>query len=285
MGIIETLKGMGNIVIYYPSIARALGNVNAAILICQFVFYTNKAPDEEVFLSHGKIKDTTGLTRTQLEGARKLLVELGILEVFRKGLPAKNAYKVNWAVMNEIMQKHLIAENPQSSQLDCGEPTTVIAENPEDLFAGNKQTNTDTRYIEDSDDTLVKKQKETEKQIFLTKNYKPCTDLFFEFYKNTLLLPPPKFDGSEGKALKTIIIYFRDNLPPDDEMRAQNALKFIFEKWKILPKFYQEQITLKQINSRLLQIINEIKKLSTGETKQNGLQNLRNYADQVRADQ
>jgi hypothetical protein len=68
-------------------------------------------------------------------------------------------------------------------------------------------------------------------------------------------------------------------------MRAQNALKFIFDNWRVLPKFYQEQISLKQINSRLLQIINEIKKLSTGETKQNGLQNLRNYAEQVRAEQ
>lgn len=275
---LDFLKSSGNVIIFYPSIANMVGSINAGLLLCQFFFYTQHEPDEAVFISHSKVKKTTALTRTQFETARKVLVDLGILEVFLKGVPAKNCYKINWEKLEDVYLNFQIAENQHTNKTNkqaCQKGTT--------LFAENQQTITDTTYIEGSDDNLIKKEKENKNQIFLTKNYKPCTDLFFEFYKNVLQLPPPKFDGAEGKALKTIIIYFRDNLPPDDEMRAQTALKWVFDNWKLLPKFYQEQISLKQINSRLLQMINEIKKLSTGETKKGGLENIKNYAEQVRA--
>src|SRR5205085_3391221 len=75
-----------------PTIVRLLrGNGNAAILLCQFLYWTPRTPDAEgwFFNSQHKLKEQTGLAeRAQLK-ARRFLVKNGYLEERRKGIPAR----------------------------------------------------------------------------------------------------------------------------------------------------------------------------------------------------
>jgi len=66
----------------------------------------------------------------------------------------------------------------------------------------------------------------------------------------------PKIDGSQGKALKEILKYFESNY---QESTSEQCFIAILDNWKRLSNFNQQFRSLREINSRLNNILNEIK--------------------------
>lgn len=81
-----TLKKIGQAVAYYPNLTKKLGNVNASILLSQFIYWHDKTEHPlGVYKTQDEIKAETGLSRKEQETGRKVLRELGLItETYRR---------------------------------------------------------------------------------------------------------------------------------------------------------------------------------------------------------
>ena len=75
-----TLKRIGQAVAYYPNLTKKLGNVNASILLSQFIYWHDKTEHPlGVYKTQAEIHAETGLSRKEQETGRKVLRELGLI--------------------------------------------------------------------------------------------------------------------------------------------------------------------------------------------------------------
>lgn len=75
----QALPGLGRPVAYYPELARFLGNVDAAILLAQLVYWKGRTAHDYLYTTDSALEDETGLTTRELRRARKLLSGPGII--------------------------------------------------------------------------------------------------------------------------------------------------------------------------------------------------------------
>jgi DNA-binding transcriptional ArsR family regulator len=92
MGILSLLC-KSNYICFFRPIAKKLG-VEAAVLFgelatCETVY------GQEFFIQRERLMDATMLSEKQLNKAFAVLKEAGLLTVTRKGMPAKNYYRIN----------------------------------------------------------------------------------------------------------------------------------------------------------------------------------------------
>ena len=125
------------VIAYRPALARALGSINAALFLCQAVYWhriAKKMGNESFFKLMECEKDEDGnllppssshkqswqwelggMTRRQQEAARKILVALNLIKEIRKGTPAKLFYSVNVAELSKFIYKNQqFVENVQT---------------------------------------------------------------------------------------------------------------------------------------------------------------------------
>ncbi|KKQ95360.1 MAG: hypothetical protein UT21_C0006G0032 [Candidatus Woesebacteria bacterium GW2011_GWA1_39_11b] len=92
--------------------------------------------------------------------------------------------------------------------------------------------------------------------------YRECVEIYAEFFKSKTDLPI-KMDGAEGKSLKNIISYLKTATKEKGTSPAE-AWRFILSSFLKWDKFHQKQLTIKQINSNLPNILNSIKNGNEG---------------------
>lgn len=115
-------------VAYRPDLARILGGVKCAVFVCQMLYWTGKGARADGFIwkTQSELEQETGLTRYEQEGARKKLLELGVIEEKRAGIPARMHYRVNLDVLERLISDYYHKQ-------DCGKPTNCIAENQQTI--------------------------------------------------------------------------------------------------------------------------------------------------------
>ena len=88
-----------------------------------------------------------------------------------------------------------------------------------------------------------------------------CRDAYDGFHLARTGIPAP-MDGSQVKALKGMVTYFRriDKVKTDDDV--YDAFEFIYTNWEKLDKKMQGQISLSQIKYNLSNIIAHLRKAS-----------------------
>jgi hypothetical protein len=88
--------------------------------------------------------------------------------------------------------------------------------------------------------------------------HKTCMDIYSEFYKQ--FGRPLRITPADAKGLKEIIFYIRQ-MPnvKDGKSKVEDAWKFILDNWGKLDKWHQTQTELRQINSRITNIIQQLK--------------------------
>ena len=76
-----------------------------------------------------------------------------------------------------------------------------------------------------------------------------------------------KMNGAEGKALKQIIAYLKLQVKDKNSQSAiVDSWRLILDNWKNLDDFYQKQLKLTQINSNLVNILNQLRNNGRGKT-------------------
>lgn len=96
--------------------------------------------------------------------------------------------------------------------------------------------------------------------------YTRMVKIYFQWMKSKEIVP--NFNSVEGKSMKSLIAYFKKALDSDDKITESFTL--ILKSWDSLDTFYQKQIKVAQINSNIVNIINQLK---NGTGKQTGEHN------------
>ena len=79
MGISEFIIDVGRPVAFYPKLKNVTGSTTATILLCQFLYWSDKTKDGWVWKTSSQLEEETGLTENEQRTARKELEELVIL--------------------------------------------------------------------------------------------------------------------------------------------------------------------------------------------------------------
>ena len=100
MGVLQIIA-KENFITYSKVAARKLG-VNAAVLLGQFCSYQNLA-EGEFYREQSLISEDTCLSIYEIRKAVDVLVENELLVVERKGVPAKNFYKIDENKLSDFL--------------------------------------------------------------------------------------------------------------------------------------------------------------------------------------
>ena len=107
-----TLKKIGQAVAYYPNLTKKLGNVNASILLSQFIYWHDKTEHPlGVYKTQDEIKAETGLSRKEQETGRKVLRELGLITETYKRTEHKLYFLFHPEVFDEWFNNEAMPES------------------------------------------------------------------------------------------------------------------------------------------------------------------------------
>lgn len=104
---------------YYPSIAKAVGDVTSAVLLSQLLYWQGRQadPDGWIFKTQAELTEETGLSRKNQETARKILVKHRLIEEVRRGIPAKMHFRCDLGAISSILAN--TSSMPDPCKLEC----------------------------------------------------------------------------------------------------------------------------------------------------------------------
>lgn len=138
--LVTQLLGNREVIPFSPALARALGDVEAAVFLCQACYWQTLIGDGDWFYKlrdadrddAGRIKPPvdasrqsweweTGLSRTRQESARRRLRALGLLQETLRGVPAKLYYRVDMdRLVDFLLSTRQLAGFPPTGRQECG---------------------------------------------------------------------------------------------------------------------------------------------------------------------
>ena len=100
----DYLRELGRPVMYWPSLCPVVGGVNATIFLCHLLWWSDKGddPDGWIYKTQDAITAETGLTRREQDTARAKLIDLGLVEIDRRGVPATLYYRVDFDKLESL---------------------------------------------------------------------------------------------------------------------------------------------------------------------------------------
>ena len=115
MKLLESLQELGRVVAYYPSLARALRDVKAAIFLGQLIYWTPRTRAEAegwIYKTSAEIELETGLVYEEQLTARKKLVRLGILEEHNARLEHLLYFRVKGDELDTLLERFMMTPPP-----------------------------------------------------------------------------------------------------------------------------------------------------------------------------
>ena len=184
-----TLKKIGQAVAYYPNLTKKLGNVNASILLSQFIYWHDKTEHPlGVYKTQDEIKAETGLSRKEQETGRKVLRELGLITETHKRTEHKLYFLFHPEAFDEWFENEAIPESdiPPMPESDIRECKKVTLPMPESDIPPMPES--DIRYIHKStnENTQESHAPAQNSEINLSTE-KPTAIETFEFLKQSLV--------------------------------------------------------------------------------------------------
>lgn len=176
-----TLKKIGQAVAYYPNLTKKLGNVNASILLSQFIYWHDKTEHPlGVYKTQDEIKAETGLGRKEQETGRKVLRELGLITETYKRTEHKLYFLFHPNVFDEWFENEAM---PESDIRECKKVTLPMPES--DI---PPMPESDIRYLHKStnENTQESRAPAQNSEIDLSTE-KPTAIETFEFLKQSLV--------------------------------------------------------------------------------------------------
>lgn len=97
---------LGRVVAYYPGLKKVTGSTTASILLCQFLYWTDKSTDNGwIWKTAEELEEETGLTYNEQRTARAILVSKGVLEEENKRLDHTMRFRVIQDVLNDLWEE------------------------------------------------------------------------------------------------------------------------------------------------------------------------------------
>ena len=108
-------------ILFHRAFVEFGAGVTGALMLSQSVYWAGRSSrgDGWFYKSQQEWTEETGLTRYEQEGARKKLIEAGVLQERKIGVPCKLWYRPNMDIIHALVMKNSqYAENPQTSLLE-----------------------------------------------------------------------------------------------------------------------------------------------------------------------
>lgn len=119
----ELLRTIGKPIAYYHELSKPLGGVTASILFGQLFYWHDKTDNPlGVYKTQEELRDETGLSRTELETARKKLKAIGILIETEKRLEHRIYFKLDLAAFDALLLGIRETANPASTNAKTVQP-------------------------------------------------------------------------------------------------------------------------------------------------------------------
>lgn len=141
MSAIEIMRSIGRPIAYHPALARHVGGVNAAIFLCQLIYWDERADSEElgVYKTAEEWEEETGLSYREQAGARKKLRDLGLLAETNHRLQHRIYYKLDHAAFDALMASVSDdrTESRESTKAHFPNDENAIGEQPKAQLGNN----------------------------------------------------------------------------------------------------------------------------------------------------
>jgi len=227
-------------------LAKEIG-LEESIMMKHFIFWISKNKHNKInnhegrTWSYNSVSAFDGLfpyfTKKQIRRILKSLLDQGLII---EGNYNKAKYdRTKWyAIVDESSFVDMGKWNCPKGKMDLPKKENAIAQTDKPIPYILPNNNTDINTI-----------------------YKSSIDLYNDFCLNRFDAPA-KIDGVQGKAMKSIIKYLKSvskKKGSDPDQGVLDSLKYIFSSWDSLEPFLQKQVKLSQINSNLVNIIQQIR--------------------------
>jgi hypothetical protein len=100
MKLTNYIVDLGRAVAYYPGLKKITGSTTASILLCQFLYWSDKTDDGWIWKDSDEIEEETGLTYYEQKTAKRVLSELNLVEGEFKPLDHTSRFRVNQDELN-----------------------------------------------------------------------------------------------------------------------------------------------------------------------------------------
>lgn len=146
MSAIETMRSLGRPIAYHPALAKHVGGVNAAIFLCQLIYWDDKAEDADlgVYKTADEWEIETGLSYREQAGARKKLRDLGLLTETKQRLKHRIYYKLNHDAFDALLRSETDEESTEireSRKAHFPNDENAIGEQPKAQLGNNPKRN------------------------------------------------------------------------------------------------------------------------------------------------
>jgi hypothetical protein len=101
MKLTNFIVDIGRPVAYYPSLKKITLSTTASILLCQFLYWSDKTEDGWFWKTAEQLMDETGLTYSEQKTARERLIETGLVEEQYHRLDHEMWFRVNQEELNK----------------------------------------------------------------------------------------------------------------------------------------------------------------------------------------
>lgn len=108
MSITSAITTLGRPVAFYPAIARAFGDINTALIVCQFMYWRGRVGDREIYKTQAEIEQETFVPAHTQRRVLKRLSDLGMVTVEKKGIPARNHFEWHWDVVDTFVSDYIL---------------------------------------------------------------------------------------------------------------------------------------------------------------------------------
>jgi hypothetical protein len=218
----------------------------------------------ECWPSNKSILSDTGWDIKKLNRVKTSLVEKGLLSItprIENGRPMSNIYRIE----TDLMGVYVPAKN--TPFIEDTSPKKEVLKTPRKK-EGNTPQNGHTEVL--SSEVLTSNTNaDPSGSAMKGKLYTDAIEAYDPFCKARFHVGA-KIDGAQGNAMKKILVYLRANSHEKSDEGVLNAWKYILQNWEKLDDWLKGQVKLTQINSNMLNIINQLKyghnSRSTGTT-------------------
>ncbi len=233
----ELFNALNEKIIAYNSIySKITGSITAGVLLSQILYWYKKMNNKEFYKTDASFCEELGMGLYELKGAKKKLVELEIITITRKGVPAKSYYEVN---INRIIT--LITSYGKNPQLVMGKTHNKSEEKPTTITENTTENNTKITYKEKENI------KEKEKPINYNLKDKELADYIFTetkkrypFTKDNTEKQMEKeyeemnrlhrLDGFEYDVIKAVAVFSQEDNFWQQNIRSVSKFRIKFEE-------------------------------------------------------
>jgi hypothetical protein len=151
--VVEWAYAFDRPIAFHRSYVAITGSVTAALMLSQAHYWQLRSSQADFWKTYDEWHEETGMSRRELETARKILVGKGFLTHTLSGCPAKSHYQVDFkAIYDALVSSGWETDSPvqtsmaESAKLDCT--------NPPNLNGGIRQTKRTETTPETSSETI-----------------------------------------------------------------------------------------------------------------------------------